>query len=158
MSAGQLRILKSRIKSVENTRKITRAMEMVSAAKLRRFQTLMIKARPYTHELEKILQNLAEAEQHMLRSIEIWPRSTGWLNVGQFYLEQGRYGEALEMLLKARTSVPERFALIHVRLGQTYDKLGQVAEARAEYQKYLELAPDAPDSSIVKGRLSMLGQ
>ncbi len=62
MSAGQLRILKSRIKSVENTRKITRAMEMVSAAKLRRFQTLMVKARPYTQELEKILLNLAEAE------------------------------------------------------------------------------------------------
>ncbi len=64
MSAGQLRNLKSRIKSVENTRKITRAMEMVSAAKLRRFQTMMIKARPYTHELEKILQNLAK-DQHL---------------------------------------------------------------------------------------------
>ncbi len=63
MSAGQLRILKSRIKSVESTRKITRAMEMVSAAKLRRFQTLLNKTRPYTEGLGKIIANLVEAEQ-----------------------------------------------------------------------------------------------
>lgn len=63
MSAGQLRIIKSRIKSVESTRKITRAMEMVSAAKLRRFQTLLSKTKPYTEELGKIITRLVEAEQ-----------------------------------------------------------------------------------------------
>lgn len=103
-------------------------------------------------------RNLAEAEQYMLRSIEVWPRSTGWLNVGQFYLEHGRYEEALGMFLKTQNSVPDRFAPIHLRLGQTYDKLGQVAAARAEYQKYLKITPDASDSGIVKGRLSALPQ
>jgi len=58
MSAGQLRILKSRIRSVENTKKITRAMEMVSAAKLRRFQKMMTEAAPYTASLEQMLINL----------------------------------------------------------------------------------------------------
>ncbi|HSB12579.1 MAG TPA: tetratricopeptide repeat protein [Blastocatellia bacterium] len=103
-------------------------------------------------------KNLAEAEHHMLRSIEVWPRSTGWLSVGLFYFEQGRYEEALAMFLKTRSSVPERYALIHVRLGQVYDKLGQIANARAEYQRYLDLSPDASDSGIVKGRLSALAQ
>ncbi len=62
MSAGQLRGIKSRIKSVENTRKITRAMEMVSAAKLRRFQGFLTQARPYTTELEKMLLKLVYAQ------------------------------------------------------------------------------------------------
>lgn len=62
MSAGQLLIIKSRIKSVESTRKITRAMEMVSAAKLRRFQTMFNKARPYTEALGKIISQLMNSD------------------------------------------------------------------------------------------------
>ncbi len=65
MSAGQLRIIKGRIRSVDNTKKITRAMEMVSAAKLRRFQRMMVEARPYTEGLEAMIANLIQdqAEQ-----------------------------------------------------------------------------------------------
>ena len=57
--SGQLRTLRNRIRSVENTKKITRAMEMVAAAKLRRFQDMMVKARPYTEGLENLLKRLA---------------------------------------------------------------------------------------------------
>ena len=60
--SGQLRNLKSRIRSVENTKKITRAMEMVAAAKLRRFQDMMVKARPFTEGLENLLKRLAMAK------------------------------------------------------------------------------------------------
>ncbi|MSR77062.1 MAG: ATP synthase F1 subunit gamma [Candidatus Omnitrophica bacterium] len=56
--SGKLRELKNRIRSVENTKKITRAMEMVAASKLRRFQTLMSQARPYTLGLESLLKRL----------------------------------------------------------------------------------------------------
>lgn len=56
--SGQLRTLKNRIRSVENTKKITRAMEMVAAAKLRRFQDMMQKARPYTEGLQSLLNRL----------------------------------------------------------------------------------------------------
>lgn len=56
--SGKLRELKNRIRSVENTKKITRAMEMVAAAKLRRFQDLMVKTRPYTDGLENLLKRL----------------------------------------------------------------------------------------------------
>ncbi|PIQ85515.1 MAG: ATP synthase F1 subunit gamma [Candidatus Omnitrophica bacterium CG11_big_fil_rev_8_21_14_0_20_45_26] len=64
-----LRQIKRRIKSVENTRKITKAMEMVSAAKLRRYQALLGQARAYAVELERILKNLitsAPSFQHPL--------------------------------------------------------------------------------------------
>lgn len=63
MSAGKLRELKNRIRSVENTKKITRAMEMVSAAKLRRFQNLMANAKPYTEGLENMLGRLHQAQK-----------------------------------------------------------------------------------------------
>ena len=58
--SGQLRTLKNRIRSVESTKKITRAMEMVAAAKLFRFQDMMVKARPFTHGLENLLKRLAQ--------------------------------------------------------------------------------------------------
>ncbi len=58
--SGQLRQLKNRIRSVENTKKITHAMEMISAAKLHRFQGIMLKARPYAHNLAQLLERLIE--------------------------------------------------------------------------------------------------
>lgn len=60
--SGQLRALRNRIRSVENTKKITRAMEMVAAAKLRRFQDMMSRSRPFTDGLEKLLRRLSRPE------------------------------------------------------------------------------------------------
>ena len=96
------------------------------------------------------------AEQHILKSIEIWPRSTGWFHAGQFYFDQGRNAEAMTMFEKARASLPDRFSTIHLRLGQTYDRLGHTDNARSEYQRFLELAPDAPESTAVKARLARM--
>jgi F-type H+-transporting ATPase subunit gamma len=47
-----------RIGSVKNTQKITKAMKLVSAAKLRRAQERMLKARPYAQKMEALLSNL----------------------------------------------------------------------------------------------------
>jgi len=52
------RQLKDRIKSIENTRKITRAMEMVSASKLNRVKTAFFSSKPYFVNIERILFNL----------------------------------------------------------------------------------------------------
>lgn len=56
-----LRDLKRRIKSVSGIRQITRAMEMVSATKLRRSQTRIQEARPYTEKMDQILAHLGES-------------------------------------------------------------------------------------------------
>jgi len=53
--------IRRRIKSVRNTQQITKAMKMVSAAKLRRAQDRVIAARPYASLLGKVLANLAVA-------------------------------------------------------------------------------------------------
>ena len=52
------RELKGRIKSVENTRKITRTMEMVATSKLKRASDRVIAARPYAAALSEVMSNL----------------------------------------------------------------------------------------------------
>ncbi len=56
-----LKTIRNRITSVKNTRKITRAMKLVAAAKLRRSQDAIIAARPYTQSISKVVSELAEA-------------------------------------------------------------------------------------------------
>jgi F-type H+-transporting ATPase subunit gamma len=58
---ASLRIIRNRIRSVRNTQKITRAMKMLAAAKLRRAQDAVIRARPYAQLIEEMLASLAEA-------------------------------------------------------------------------------------------------
>ena len=53
--------IRVKIKSFENTKKITKAMEMVSAAKMRRTQERMRAARPYAEKIRNIAANLARA-------------------------------------------------------------------------------------------------
>ena len=55
---ASLRDIKLRIKSVNSTRKITKAMEMVSASKMKRAQQMAIKGRPYMSKLQEIIANL----------------------------------------------------------------------------------------------------
>lgn len=56
--AGQLKEVRNRIKSVQNTQQITKAMKMVSAAKLRRAQDAIIQMRPYARKLQEVLTNI----------------------------------------------------------------------------------------------------
>ena len=59
MAAGKE--IRGKIKSVENTRKITKAMEMVAASKMRKAQERMRAARPYAEKVRNIAAHLAEA-------------------------------------------------------------------------------------------------
>ena len=59
MAAG--REIKKKIGSVQNTKKVTSAMQMVAASKMRRTQQRMHAARPYAHRLHQIIGHLASA-------------------------------------------------------------------------------------------------
>lgn len=64
-----LQNIKRRISSVRSTQKITRAMKMVAAAKLRRAQEAIVRARPYAYRMRELTQALvmrADPEQHPL--------------------------------------------------------------------------------------------
>jgi F-type H+-transporting ATPase subunit gamma len=56
--AGQLKEVRNRIKSVQSTQQITKAMKMVSAAKLRRAQEAILQMRPYARKLQEMLSNI----------------------------------------------------------------------------------------------------
>jgi F-type H+-transporting ATPase subunit gamma len=56
--AGQLKEVRNRIKSVQSTQQITKAMKMESAAKLRRAQDAIIQMRPYASKLQEMLSNI----------------------------------------------------------------------------------------------------
>jgi F-type H+-transporting ATPase subunit gamma len=62
--------LRRRIRSIKNTRQITKAMKMVAAAKLRRAQERMMSSRPYVTMMESVLQSLK-------RHSEIYDPETG---------------------------------------------------------------------------------
>ena len=61
--AGQLKEVRNRIKSVQSTQQITKAMKMVSAAKLRRAQDSIIQMRPYARKLQEMLSNIVSNTQ-----------------------------------------------------------------------------------------------
>jgi len=55
---GQLKEVRNRIQSVQSSQQITKAMKMVSAAKLRRAQDAIIQMRPYARKLQELLSNI----------------------------------------------------------------------------------------------------
>ncbi len=55
------REIKTKIKSVQNTRKVTRALEMVSASKIRKAQERMKASRPYARAMKQMIGHLAQA-------------------------------------------------------------------------------------------------
>jgi F-type H+-transporting ATPase subunit gamma len=71
--SGQLKEVRNRIKSVQSTQQITKAMKMVSAAKLRRAQDAITQMRPYAKKLQEMLTNIvsnSEGEVSMPLAVE----------------------------------------------------------------------------------------
>jgi len=77
---ASLRDIRRRIKGVKNIRQVTRAMNMIAAARLRRAQSKAESARPYAERLSEILQDVVTssggAARHPLmadRPVKTWP-------------------------------------------------------------------------------------
>ncbi len=72
--------IRTKIKSVQNTRKITKAMEMVAASKMRKAQDRMRHARPYADKVRNIAAHLADANpeyRHPFLVVREQPRNVG---------------------------------------------------------------------------------
>ena len=69
---ASLKDIRDRIKSVKNIQKVTSAMKMVAAAKVRKAQDRMEQARPYTHALEEVINHiLPDVDRNMLDLLEV---------------------------------------------------------------------------------------
>jgi F-type H+-transporting ATPase subunit gamma len=79
MPGGAERILRRRISTVSNTKKITRAMELIAATRVARAQQRARAARPYSELLTSVIENLAaggaEVDHPLLRQVEVVERS-----------------------------------------------------------------------------------
>jgi F-type H+-transporting ATPase subunit gamma len=74
--------IRGKIKSVENTRKITKAMEMVAASKMRKAQERMRAARPYAQRIARITANLSKANPEYRSPLMREPEGGKRINVG----------------------------------------------------------------------------
>ena len=59
MASGQERLLRRRIKSVQSTKKITRAMELIAASRIVKAQQRVAAARPYSEQITEVIRQLA---------------------------------------------------------------------------------------------------
>ena len=78
------REIKTKIKSVQNTRKVTRALEMVSASKIRKAQDRMKTSRPYARVMRQVIGHLAQASsdyQHPYMIERANPKRVGYVIV-----------------------------------------------------------------------------
>ncbi len=95
--------LRTKIKSVENTKKITKAMEMISVSKMRKAQERMRAARPYSEKIRNIASNLGQANPEYVHTFmkQNDGKSVGFIVVTT---DKGLCGGLNTNLLRAVTS------------------------------------------------------
>ena len=102
MAAGKE--IRGKIKSVENTRKITKAMEMVAASKMRKAQERMRAARPYADKIRNITANLSRATPEYQHPFVVKNSGTGAVGVIVVTTDKGLCGGMNTNVLRAVTT------------------------------------------------------
>jgi len=124
-----LKSIKKRIGSVKNTRQITKAMKMVSAAKLRRAQDAVVAARPYANKMMEVLSSLALREERDAHPL-LMERGKGRALVVLLTADRGLCGgfnanvsKAAERFIRANEQEYEGYDLLVIgRKGRDYLK------------------------------------
>ncbi len=118
-----LKALRSRIKSISSTKKITRAMEMVSAAKLRKTEGVLKASRPFMQKIQSLLGRLALstfAQEHAL----FQKSETGFPLLVVFTSDRGLAGafnvNILKYALRVLRDNPDMKAFVIGRKGRDY--------------------------------------
>jgi F-type H+-transporting ATPase subunit gamma len=95
--------VKNRISSVKNVQKITRAMEMVAAARLRRAEQRIDALRPYARELRKMTRQVAEAAGQEARNLPVLQEHEEEKNVGVLLVtgDRGLAGSFNSQIIRA---------------------------------------------------------
>jgi F-type H+-transporting ATPase subunit gamma len=142
-----LKVIRKRISSVRNTQQITKAMKMVSAAKLRRAQEAAVAARPYAEKMTELLKNVAmrvSGEAHPL----LRAREEKKIDLVLFTSDRGLCGGYNANLIRAA----ETFVRQHA--GSKEIELTLVGRKGADYfrrrratiaERYTDILYKAPD-------------
>jgi F-type H+-transporting ATPase subunit gamma len=113
MAGGQERVLRRRIRSVQSTRKITKAMELIAASRIVRAQARIAANRPYRIGMEKILRVTAAADPAAAKRLLGTPESPTRVGVLAVVGDRGLAGSYNSGVLRAT----ERLVAEHARNG-----------------------------------------
>jgi F-type H+-transporting ATPase subunit gamma len=134
MAGGQERALRRRIKSVQSTKKITRAMELIAATRVVKAQNRAAAAKPYSRQITRVIENLAaggvEVEHPLLRqSTEV--RRVGFVAITS---DRGLAGAYNSSVIRAT----ERELMAHELEGRDYSLIliGKKAESYFRFRNY----------------------
>ena len=109
--AGQLKEVRNRIKSVQNTQQITKAMKMVSAAKLRKAQEGIVQMRPYAKKLQELLTNIVSGSEGTVGTTLATERPVEKVLLIVITSDRGLCGAYNANIIKlAKQAVRERFS------------------------------------------------
>ena len=98
--------IRGKIKSVQNTRKITKAMEMVAASKMRKAQDRMFASRPYGDKIRVICSHLAKANSEYKHPFLVKHEGTKKVGLIMVTTDKGMYSllQALDSIRKVLKS------------------------------------------------------
>ena len=121
MAGGAERILRRRIKSVQSTKKITKAMELIAASRIVKAQARVAAARPYSEQITEVIRNLAAAGAGMSNPL-LTPRedvrTVGFVVIAADRGLSGGYNStvirAAERQLQAEVAAGRQYKLILV--------------------------------------------
>lgn len=109
--SGALKEVRNRIKSVQSTQQITKAMKMVSAAKLRRAQDAIIQMRPYAKKLQEMLSNIVSSAEGDINMALAKERPVEKVLVIVITSDRGLCGGYNSNLIKlAKLNIQEKYA------------------------------------------------
>ncbi|MFL5748535.1 MAG: ATP synthase F1 subunit gamma [Niastella sp.] len=135
--AGQLKEVRNKIKATQNMQQITKAMKMVSAAKLRKAQDAIIQMRPYARKLQEVLSNIvssAEGDAGMALAVE---RPVEKVLLIVITSDRGLCGAYNTNVIKlARTTINEKYAAQNAKGNLTIWGIGKKGTEFFQKNKY----------------------
>jgi F-type H+-transporting ATPase subunit gamma len=150
--------IRRRIKSVKNTQQITKAMKMVSAAKLKRAQDRVVTARPFANKMEEVLTALADRTEEDFHHALLDPRGDERYLLVLITADKGLCGAFNTNLIKAAQSLindnpGKQVDILAVgRKGRDFfrrrganlvgEYIGLTGKGRVDFSEALEVAQD----------------
>jgi len=126
--SGALKEVRNRIKSVQSTQQITKAMKMVSAAKLRRAQDAITQMRPYAQKLQEMLSNIVSSGEGEVAVDLASERAVEKALIIVVTSDRGLCGGYNSNLIKlAKTVIREKYPTQHAKGGVEILPIGKKA-------------------------------
>ena len=151
--------IRTKIKSVENTRKITRAMEIVAAAKMRRAQERMRAARPYAEKIRAVAAHLSSASSEYKHAFLVKRETIKKVGVILITSDKGLCGGLNSNLLRLVVSQMKNWdsegrAIAVCAIGNK--GLGFMNRFGAEVKSHLTGLGDAPHQASLIGAVKIM--